>query len=58
VRFIIDHLGIMQPRTPPTPPQRWADLPKVLEVAKRPNAVINRRSRRSPTTSATGYGWR
>ena len=40
VRFIIDHLGIMQPRTPPAPPQPWADLPKVLELAKRRNAVI------------------
>ena len=40
VRFIIDHLGIMQPRTPPAPLQPWADLPKVLELAKRPNAVI------------------
>jgi hypothetical protein len=25
---------------PPAPPQPWADLPKVLELAKRPNAVI------------------
>jgi predicted TIM-barrel fold metal-dependent hydrolase len=39
-RFIIDHLGIMQPRVPPAPPQPWADLPKVLELAKRKNAVI------------------
>jgi L-fuconolactonase len=39
-RFIIDHLGIMQPRTPPAPPNAWADLPKVLELAKRPNLVI------------------
>jgi predicted TIM-barrel fold metal-dependent hydrolase len=39
-RFIIDHLGILQPRTPPAPPQPWADLPKVLELAKRRNAVI------------------
>ena len=39
-RFIIDHLGILQPRTPPAPPEAWADLPKVLELAKRPNAVI------------------
>jgi predicted TIM-barrel fold metal-dependent hydrolase len=39
-RFIIDHLGIVQPRTPPAPPQPWADLPKVLELARRPNAVI------------------
>ncbi len=39
-RFIIDHLGIMQPHAPPAPPQPWADLPKVLDLAKRPNAVI------------------
>jgi L-fuconolactonase len=43
-RFIIDHLGILQPRVPLADPQRasdlWADLPKVLELAKRPNAVI------------------
>ena len=31
-RFIIDHLAIMQPRTPPAPPQPWADLPKVLDL--------------------------
>jgi predicted TIM-barrel fold metal-dependent hydrolase len=40
VRFVIDHLGIMQPRTPPAPSEPWADLPKVLELAKRRNAVI------------------
>ena len=39
-RFIIDHLGILQPSVPPAPPQPWADLPKVLELAKRKNAVI------------------
>jgi predicted TIM-barrel fold metal-dependent hydrolase len=39
-RFIIDHLALMQPREPPAPPNPWADLPKVLELAKRPNAVI------------------
>jgi len=39
-RFIIDHLGILQPRTPPAPAEPWADLPKVLALAKRPNAVI------------------
>jgi predicted TIM-barrel fold metal-dependent hydrolase len=39
-RFIIDHLGLMQPRTPPAPPQPWAELPKVLDLAKRKNAVI------------------
>jgi predicted TIM-barrel fold metal-dependent hydrolase len=40
VRFIVDHLGILQPQKPPAPPQPWADLPKVLALAKRPNAVI------------------
>jgi L-fuconolactonase len=39
-RFIIDHLAIMQPRTPPAAPQPWADLPKVLDLAKRKNVVI------------------
>ena len=40
-RFIIDHLAIMQPRTPDTrAAQPWADLPKVLDLAKRKNAVI------------------
>jgi L-fuconolactonase len=44
-RFIIDHIGILQPRTPPAPAQAsqwqpWADLPKVLELARRKNAVI------------------
>ena len=39
-RFIIDHLGLSQPRVPPAPSQPWADLPKVLELARRPNAMI------------------
>jgi predicted TIM-barrel fold metal-dependent hydrolase len=39
-RFIIDHMGIMQPRTPPAPPQPWADLPKLLNLATRPNVVV------------------
>jgi L-fuconolactonase len=39
-RFIIDHMGIQQPRVPPAPPKPWAALPKVLELAKRPNAAI------------------
>ena len=39
-RFIIDHLGIRQPHTPPAPPEPWADLPKVLDLASRPNVVI------------------
>jgi predicted TIM-barrel fold metal-dependent hydrolase len=39
-RFIIDHMAILQPRTPPAPPEPWADLPKVLALAQRPNALI------------------
>src|ERR1051325_10664492 len=39
-RFVVDHLSLMQPSVPPAPPQPWADLPKVLALAKRPNAVI------------------
>jgi predicted TIM-barrel fold metal-dependent hydrolase len=39
-RFILDHLGILQPRVPPAPAEPWADLPKVLELASRKNVVI------------------
>ena len=39
-RFILDHLGILQPRVPPAPSEPWADLPKVLELARRKNVVI------------------
>ena len=39
-RFILDHMAILQPRTPPAPAEPWKDLPKVLELAKRDNAVI------------------
>ena len=39
-RFILDHLGILQPRTKPAPPEPWTDLPKVLDLARRRNVVI------------------
>jgi len=39
-RFVIDHLGIPQPATPTVLPDPWADLPKVLELAKRSNTAI------------------
>jgi len=39
-RFIIDHMALLQPRTPPAPPEPWADLPRILALAKRPNALI------------------
>lgn len=39
-RFILDHLALEQPREPPAPPEPWRDLPAVLALASRPNAVI------------------
>ncbi len=40
-RFIVDHLGIFQPRTRDAlAAEPWADLPKVVDLAKRKNAVI------------------
>ncbi len=39
-RFVIDHLGLMQPNTAPAPADAWAELPKVLDLARRPNLVI------------------
>ncbi len=39
-RFVIDHLGIRQPRSWPVTSDPWADLPKLLELAKRSNVVV------------------
>ncbi|MBX3503044.1 MAG: amidohydrolase [Alphaproteobacteria bacterium] len=39
-QLVIDHLGVTQPFEPPAPPDAWAELPAVLEVAKQPNVVI------------------
>ncbi len=39
-RFILDHMGIVQPQTPPAAPEPFADLPGVLDLARRPNVVI------------------
>ncbi len=39
-RFVLDHLGMMQPRKKPAPADVWKDLPKVLDLARRPNVVI------------------
>ena len=38
--IVIDHLGLQQPFEPPAPAQPFAELPKVLELARRPNALI------------------
>lgn len=40
VQFVIDHLGLKQPFDPPAPPDPFGELPKVLDLAKRDNAVI------------------
>ncbi len=39
-RFVIDHLGSYQPRTKPAPANVWDNIPKVVELARRPNAAI------------------
>lgn len=52
-RFVVDHLGLVQPRQPPVPDAPFADLPRVLELAKRPNAVIKVSG--ACTLSKSGY---
>ena len=39
-RFVLDHLATFQPRSRPVPADVWSGLPKILELARRPNAVI------------------
>jgi len=39
-RLVIDHLGLQQPFEPPAPREPWAELPKVLKLARHPNVVI------------------
>ncbi len=39
-RIIVDHIGILQPRVPPAPSEPWADLPRVLDLARRSNVVL------------------
>jgi len=38
--IVIDHLGLQQPFEPPPPAQPFADLPKVLDLARQPNVAI------------------
>jgi len=38
--LVVDHLGILQPRRPPAPPDVWADLPKLLALAPNGNVVV------------------
>ena len=39
-RFIIDHMGILQPMAGQVSNKPWSELPKVLELASRRNATI------------------
>ena len=39
-QVIVDHVGLVQPHEPPVPDQPWAELPKVLALAKLPNVAI------------------
>ncbi len=39
-KIVIDHIGLHQPFAPPAPAEPWAELPKVLKLARHPNVVI------------------
>jgi len=39
-RLVIDHLGLQQPFVPPVPDKPFADLPKLLALAKYDNIVV------------------
>lgn len=39
-RIVVDHLGIFQPRTPPAPPEPFADLPALLELSACENVAV------------------
>jgi L-fuconolactonase len=39
-QIIVDHLGLVQPHALPVPAAPWAELPKVLTLAKQPHVAI------------------
>jgi len=39
-QIIVDHLGLVQPHAPPVPAEPWAELRKVLTLAKFPHVAI------------------
>jgi predicted TIM-barrel fold metal-dependent hydrolase len=39
-QIIVDHLGLVQPHVPPKPSEPWAELPKVLTLAKLPHVAM------------------
>jgi predicted TIM-barrel fold metal-dependent hydrolase len=38
--IVIDHLGLLQPFRPPVPADVWADLPKLLDLARHRNVRV------------------
>lgn len=39
-RLVVDHLGILQPRTPPAPPEPFEALPQLIELAAFENVAV------------------
>jgi predicted TIM-barrel fold metal-dependent hydrolase len=39
-QIVVDHLGLVQPHVPPKPKEPWAELPKVLTLAKLPHVAM------------------
>jgi predicted TIM-barrel fold metal-dependent hydrolase len=39
-QLVIDHLGLHQPFEPPPPPEPFADLPALLDLAQYPNVAV------------------
>jgi L-fuconolactonase len=39
-QIVVDHIGLQQPFEPPAPAEGWADVPKVVALAKYPNIAI------------------
>ena len=39
-QIIVDHLGLVQPHEPPVPVEPWAELPRVLTLAKQRHVAI------------------
>jgi L-fuconolactonase len=39
-QIVVDHLGLVQPHEPPVPAEPWAELPRVLTLAKQRNVAI------------------
>ncbi|MEX2616559.1 MAG: amidohydrolase family protein [Alphaproteobacteria bacterium] len=39
-RLVVDHLGLEQPRVPPVPAEPFAEIQKLLELARFPNVAV------------------